>query len=535
MPLRKTIVVFVFLSTFSTLLLSGCLLQDLLFGTSFTLNSWSLSDDDGFPAVFFNYTSSGYVTVEMYNSTSSLVDSDIYIHGAGDKTLFLGSYRETLPAGAYILKAFDKNNNQILSKTFNFNGIGVDILSCDQRWWINDDVKILLGLKIGLKNIGDVPVYPYSVELELDSETILGLVLPSCILPGEIGYIDCVLYKNGQPDGDNFTLVLKDINGLFLGSNVFSFDVSNSVTTRYFTRGVEKRLSVPFPDFLFSYYSNLDRVDDEDYSYYVFDPYDDYYLDIFIDRLISTLPFGQKKFDAYSDSEKIDFIARFVQYLEYKEDAEQGVSEYPNYPVETLFNRDIGCDCEDKAILAASLLDRVGYKAALIRLPNHMAVGVNLSDDAIPGHSYYIDGYYYLETTTEDAPVGFVPTQYRNPSDSELYEISSRPYIRHTWVDNVFTIFTKIETGDFVKLDAIVENDGRATAYNVKVEGAFVTTMDLTIRSEEYVISSLKPGRKQKITLIVGIPSTSFPTTFKSRVYINDELVDFKESSGSFP
>lgn len=534
MSLRKQLAIFIFLLILFTSSLSGCIFQDLLFGTSFTLNSWSLSDDNGFPAVFYNYTSSGYVTVEMYNATSSLVDLDIYVQGDGEKTLFLGSYMETLPFGRYVLKVFDKNSNQIFSKTFKFDGVGVDIFSCDQRWWINDGTRILLGLRIGLKNTGDVPVYPYSVELKTESETISGLVLPDCVLPGDIGYFDCVLYKNGEPDEDSFTLILRDIDGLFLASDVFSFEVSNSVATRYFTRGVNERLSVPYPDFLFSYYSNLDRVTDEDYSYYVFDPYDDYYLDIFIDRLISTLPFGQKKFDTYSDSEKIDFIARFVQYLEYREDTEQGVSEYPNYPVETLFNRDIGCDCEDKAILTASLLDRVGFNVALIRLPNHMAVGVNLSDDAVPHRSYYTDGYYYLETTTEDASVGFIPSQYKNPSESEIYPVSSRPYIRHTWVDNVFTIFTKMNTGDFVKLDVIVENDGRATAYNVRVEGAFVTTTGLTIQSEEYVVSSLKPGRRQKVTLTIDMP-TIVSTTFKSRVYLNGELVDSKESSESFP
>ena len=274
---------------------------------------------------------------------------------------------------------------------------------------------------------------------------------------------------------------------------------------------------------------------DEDYSYYVFDPYDDYYLDIFIDRLISTLPFGEKKFNTYSDPEKINFISRIVQYLDYKEDTSySNTSEYPNYPIETLFNRVIGCDCEDKAILTASLLDRLGYNVALIRLPNHMAVGVNLSNDAISRYSYYKDGYYYLETTMEESPIGFVPSQYTTSSESEIYPVSSRPYIRHTWVNNVFTIFTKMDAGDFVKLDAIVENNGRSTAYNVKVEGAFVTMMNLTIQSDDYVISSLKPGKKQKVTLTISIPQTVL-TTFKSRIYLNGKLVDFKESSEPFP
>ncbi len=66
-------------------------------------------------------------------------------------------------------------------------------------------------------------------------------------------------------------------------------------------------------------------------------------------------------------------------------------------------------DCEDKAILTAALLENLGYNVSLLRLPQHMAVGVHLNE-TIPLYSYYIDEYYFLETTTLHM------TRWENPS-----------------------------------------------------------------------------------------------------------------------
>ena len=81
-----------------------------------------------------------------------------------------------------------------------------------------------------------------------------------------------------------------------------------------------------------------------------------------------------------------------------------------------------------------------------------MAVGVRLSEDAVQGYSYYTEDYYYLETTTGDAEVGFVPSKYRSPSELSVYDISLRPLVFHDWLDGVLTIYTNTELGDFVKV-----------------------------------------------------------------------------------
>jgi len=208
--------------------------------------------------------------------------------------------------------------------------------------------------------------------------------------------------------------------------------------------------------------------------------------------------------------------------------------EYPNYPIETLFKNKCGGDCEDKAILTASLLDFIGFDTALIRLPNHMAVGVKLSESDVPNYDFYQDDYYYLETTTAGKPVGFIPNDYKSPSESTLYLISSRPLLFHNWKGGSITIYTNTEIGDFVKVTTIIENKGKTTANNIIIKGVFTTSYDFEEKSEQETISSLEPGMKKKVILSVDVPKYS-TTWFKTLIYLDGKVVDEKESASSFP
>ena len=86
--------------------------------------------------------------------------------------------------------------------------------------------------------------------------------------------------------------------------------------------------------------------------------------------------------------------------------------EYPQYPIETLFNQK--GDCEDMSILTAALLKEMGYNVVLIYLPSgHMGSGISLPD--INGWSYKYNGtsYYYIETTETGYYPGMMPLKYQ--------------------------------------------------------------------------------------------------------------------------
>lgn len=537
MPLKKSTLAILAILLFLTAFVATYFLLDFIFGSSFEIKSWYVSDNKGLPAIFCDCSSFGYIVIKTFDSNSNLVDTDISFTSSGEKAITLGQYGKTV-SGNYIIKAYRKEGEEIFSKTFSFRGPSLSIHSTNQNWWSSNEKAILVGLDLYVKNNGDTPAYPYYISIETQSgKKFQGYVVPTSVNPNEMKTIYCTVYieTNSSIERANFTI--SDREGYTLAFSSFTFDIRDNVDTKYFyfeTDGNKKTLTVPYPEILFNYYSNLERIDEEDYSYYVFDPYDDLYLDLFIDRLISTLDFGKLQFDKKTDSDKINFIARFVQGIEYREDPViNGSREYPKYPLETLFDLEKGRDCEDKAILTASLLDRLGYEVALFRLQEHMAVGVKLDRDAVYGYDYYYEDYFYLETTTEGARLGFVPSQYKDNSNLKIYRISNRPYLTHKWVDNVLTIYTNTKYGNFVKLDTIVENYGRAKAENIIVKGVFVTNYGFEISSNSFSIPSLDANEKIKITILVEIPS--FTTRFESRIIYNGEIVSKKESSKTFP
>jgi len=526
--------------------ISSYFLIDMLLGNNFEIESWNVVDNEGFPAISYDYSCSNYAEVKMFDSNSNIIDSDFFLRSEGSANINLGTYKQSITNEGYTFKAYTKEGDEIYSKSFNFDGPSLSINSCEQKWWVDEGEKILIGLSLSLTNTGDLPVYPYSIDLVTDSETVSGLVLPSVVKSGCTTSVDCTLYKRDRPDTNSFILKVKDIDSNILSSSTFAFEVEGTVDTITYKdadfdgRSEDKNfvgLSAPYPEFLFDYYSDLDRLTDNDYSFYLYDIYDDLYIGLFVDRLISTLGFGEAKFNKKTAPQKINFIADFVHDLEYKKDViVNETNEYPNYPIETLFNRIMGCDCEDKAILIASILDSLNYSVALFRLPGHMAVGVQLSEDAIPNEEFYYSDYYYLETTKEKANVGHITRDFeRDKIESlDVYEIADKPYLIHQWIDNVLTIYTNTKYGDFVKIDMIMENHGRSTANDITVEGVFISSKyNFELNSEKVSISSLEAGKKTKLTFTADIPSST--STFESRIIYRGRVVNTRESSETFP
>ncbi|MDD3169218.1 MAG: hypothetical protein PHC91_07140 [Eubacteriales bacterium] len=164
--------------------------------------------------------------------------------------------------------------------------------------------------------------------------------------------------------------------------------------------------TLTIPKSAYEEYKTVDRQKIRDYSYYVTDPSDDEYLAGLTDKFKEA---AEK--EAYSDLDMVTNIIFFVQNLTYVDDkVGTGYDEYPKFPLETL--ADEGGDCEDSAILLASLLRELGYGTVLIQFPDHMGVGVK-GETSIKGSYYEVDGirYYYVETTSTGWDIGEIPDQ----------------------------------------------------------------------------------------------------------------------------
>jgi hypothetical protein len=117
-------------------------------------------------------------------------------------------------------------------------------------------------------------------------------------------------------------------------------------------------------------------------------------------------------------------IVDFAQQTVYNKDIESKGTEFVRYPLETLVEN--SGDCEDTAILAASLLKAARFDVALIEFPDHMAVGI-VGD--FTGSYYEVDGkkYHYAETAGAEWPgkrsrtwkIGEMPTE----RDATVYKV----------------------------------------------------------------------------------------------------------------
>jgi len=215
----------------------------------------------------------------------------------------------------------------------------------------------------------------------------------------------------------------------------------------------------------YDYYKALPRPPTRNYSIYATHPSDDKYINNLIEKIRQA---GEN--NGYSEWEIISMAVAFVQSLDYTNDNETtGFDEYPRYPLETLV--DGGGDCEDTAILAASLINSMGYGVVLLRIDDlpgnksHMAVGVKCSDD-FPGASWSYEGdkYYYLETTASGWQIGQLPEEYQGKT-ARIFPMIPVAILTSNW---------KFERkGSYLELDVNVVNSGSAIAENIYVYAGF--------------------------------------------------------------
>jgi len=108
-------------------------------------------------------------------------------------------------------------------------------------------------------------------------------------------------------------------------------------------------------------------------------------------------------------------------------------ADYPKYPVETLV--DGKGDCEDTSILAAAMLDLMGYDVVLLRYSDHMALGIEMAKFSpfyadYPPKYYDYEGkrYYYVETTNYLQIVRIVEDESDNATATVSPERWGRPW-----------------------------------------------------------------------------------------------------------
>ncbi|MFH1100941.1 MAG: hypothetical protein V1726_02750 [Methanobacteriota archaeon] len=505
---------------------SGC---TYLMGTTFTVISTVVCDQDGIPGLQMNCNTSDLVTLTFSTMEKEVLFTDSYYKGSFTVFLPLDSYRITPEQRTYQFTVVDQYERQIFHQTYQFNGGNLSIKNIKGYWSTDDEddtTLSLVGLNITVFNQGDIPMYPHTVEVEIIGKQTTTYLLPTVILPGQQTTLCCSLYLNEIPYGDTaLAIILKDLNDKQVCSftSLISPEKNNPVIVYDWNYKGQRHLRIPIADCLYEYYHNLPRFLLEDYAAYVFDPYDDDSLAVVAGQLVQEL-------GTYSEeSEQVNAIASFVQSMDYViDDINNASYEYPRYPVEMVYDQQ--GDCEDKAILLSSLLHTLGYNVSLLRLPNHMAVGVHLENE-LQEYSYFISQYYYLESTRTQWMVGDVPPEYKDTINVTVYPIIRRPLLVHHWKNA--TRYTGRDGTDFVKIQVLIQNIGTADATNVEVKAAFFSEDTLMFNQESSTVLKITPQEKVAVSLKVTVPQ-GMSTLLKTRLYTDRKLVDEKESMAWF-
>jgi hypothetical protein len=252
------------------------------------------------------------------------------------------------------------------------------------------------------------------------------------------------------------------------------------------------KLSIRIPASLYDDYRSRPRPTTGDYAVYAADDGDREILA----EIGSRLKEYAENLDL-TEYETVHFIATFVQQLPYKLDVDTtGFDDYGRYPVETLVED--GGDCEDTAILLGKLMDILGYDVVLVRLPDHMALGVREADQYV-GTFYAHDDvkYFYLETTGLAGRIGMVPEEYTDQA-AYIYDFSPRPIVTHTWNGE--------RSGNTYEMHLRVENHGAAALENCTVVVGLDAGNDRmwsAVTSEPF---TLAPRSGTDLTLSLALP-----------------------------
>ena len=162
---------------------------------------------------------------------------------------------------------------------------------------------------------------------------------------------------------------------------------------------------------------------------------------------------------------------------------------------------DDGGDCEDTAILMASLLKAIGCGVVLILfpetagVPGHVAVGV-LGEEGMYGTYFEYNGgrYFYLETTNTGWAIGQIPDQYK-AAKANIYDMTPVPILTHNW--------TATGKGSVVELQVTVSNLGSVAALGIYIFAGFDAGNNQVWNPEQS--SPFQLGVDEKVTVSISL------------------------------
>lgn len=486
-------------------------------------------DEEGFASWSCWLNTSGFVEVDLLDSSGGSLFSDEFYSGVHELIIPLSSYRSSVDAGDYTLRIVDHRSRVIEERIVRVFEPSFIISDVDFSYVDLGGSYVLTGILVEGSNSGAVPMYPTIFEVEIDGVEASGFCVPEVMLGGESGEVFFDLSIIGlekKPLPCVVSILDRSGNSLSLYESTQTPSTSTDLDFSWRYLGRNRKLQTANLDHLYGYFSSVDRFELQDYSAYVFSPFDDGMIGLISYQL-------DRMFGSDGQKELVNGVASFVrEAISYVEDVcPDGSSdefEYPRFPVETLVDG-VG-DCEDTAVLLAALLQELEINVSLLRLPNHMAVGVSFSEGLI-GYEPFVGDYYFLESTSNGGSVGWVPLEYRGETNVTAYGLDDRPVVFQEW--KKATRYSPSEGVDYVQLEVFVENIGSTSLKDALLIVGFEGIGDSLIGSKSLSLQEIGMLDKSLIKINLDIP-LSVSGRLVTRVVLNEVVVHEKRSADVF-
>jgi len=198
---------------------------------SFTLNSWEVKDDSGYPSIYLNFDVTDSVTMQLTNPEGVQADYD-YVNAAEHGVyMHLASYKETPEAGTYeLVVTAGWSDYQIFSKQFSFEGASLSIVNVQTDWEYSNGEYNCNWIKITVNNSGDLPTYPDDGTLQISDENDNLYFSSTAVMPNEQKILEDTSIWISLPHGiHSIDVTLKDYDNNIIASYSGSVTIQSAV------------------------------------------------------------------------------------------------------------------------------------------------------------------------------------------------------------------------------------------------------------------------------------------------------------------
>lgn len=251
-------------------------------------------------------------------------------------------------------------------------------------------------------------------------------------------------------------------------------------------------MSLDVPTSLYNQYSKYPRMLVFNHAAYVAHPDDDAFMKQIASK-ITALASARGLTGQEPTELAISWVQRFIYTLD---NTTKGVQDYPRYPVETLVED--GGDCEDTAILMASVLREMGRDVVFVELPNHVALGVSFPARKGVCWPYEGKNYYYVETTGENSVIGTLP-DFAQGQPATLVPVKPTEMVTFKWSSRT--------VGEKIEFQYTAHNNGTAAALGYVFQVGFDGGGNTWYNPQSGNVATINPGATVTGTITLTPPA----------------------------